>query len=319
MPDDDAEFATILREGGFEGTVMLAELLAERYDGLLLTGGGDVAGHFFSQEHHPAANPPDVRLDAAELALTRAFIRENKPVLGICRGMQVLNIAMGGDLIQNIPALLGLPREVHMGNSHYVDIMPDSWLYNLLGSRRVSTNSFHHQALGRVAAGFSVVGITGPVIESIERGNALGVQFHPELMLDQGMLPVFEDFIKRSSSNNVRVDTFSTRTIIEVQDGQYLDVMNAIIVAIDNTSGITRAMFETYWHYEEGMYLVGYHLPAGGYKLVAVEDAPLSFYTMFDTSLTEAAIANIAVNEYSLVDLEEGQYIRLTGAKMIPV
>jgi len=226
MPEDDSELAGLLSQGLIE----YAEALADRYDGLLLTGGGDIASHFYNQEHHPASNPPDEVLDRAELALAHAFIDAGKPILGICRGMQMINVAMGGDLIQDIPDLLGLDLEVHNDDltRHVIKVRTDSWLYYLFGSE-INANSTHHQCLGVVAPGLSVAAQIGPVIEAVEKGNILGVQWHPERMLDEGMLPLFEDFIKRCSYNSFITTTFSSHIIIEVEEGQYIDVQGATI------------------------------------------------------------------------------------------
>ena len=193
-PDDEVQLAEMIRNGDSEN----ADLLAEKYDGLLLPGGEDIAAHFFGQESHPASGSPDELLDSAELELCRAFLRVNKPVLGICRGMQVLNVATGGVLIQDIPSLLDLPNDVHNNSAarHEIDIESGTWLYQLFGNQ-IKTNSTHHQCVDGVAEGFTAVARAGPVIEAMERGNAFGVQFHPERMLDEGMLPLFEDFITR--------------------------------------------------------------------------------------------------------------------------
>ncbi|MCL2628687.1 MAG: gamma-glutamyl-gamma-aminobutyrate hydrolase family protein [Oscillospiraceae bacterium] len=233
LPDDDEELAKILREG----LVEYAEMLAEQYDGLILSGGGDVAAHFFNQEHHPASNPPDEILDAAELALCRAFIALNKPVLGICRGMQVLNIAMGGELIQDIPALLNLKPGIHNTHNgkqarHIIDIVSGTWLYDLVGSQ-IEVNSFHHQCVDGVAAGFTVAARAGIVIEAMERGNALGVQFHPERMLDEGMLPLFEDFIERCLYDYTVFYVLAAPTLIELAEGQYIEVINASLQKVN--------------------------------------------------------------------------------------
>ena len=229
MPEDDSELAGLLSQGLIE----YAEALADRYDGLLLTGGGDIASHFYNQEHHPASNPPDEVLDRAELALTHAFIDAGKPILGICRGMQMINVAMGGDLIQDIPDLLGLNLEVHNDDQtrHRVKVRTDSWLYYLFGSE-INANSTHHQCLGVVAPGLSVAAQIGPVIEAVEKGNILGVQWHPERMLDEGMLPLFEDFIKRCSYNSFITTTFSSHIIIEIEENQYIDVQGATMTLV---------------------------------------------------------------------------------------
>jgi putative glutamine amidotransferase len=147
---------------------------------------------------------PDENLDIVELALTRAFVDAGKPVFGVNRGMQVINIAMGGDIIQDIPDLLGLPSNVHSGNNrHTIQIEPNTWLFDMFGSSLV-TYSSHHQALGRVADGFTVVARVGPVIEAIERGNILGVQFNPARLAGDGGLLIYSDFITRCSYGPVR-------------------------------------------------------------------------------------------------------------------
>lgn len=193
--DDDA-LAGLLRTGQTDDI----NAMVGRFDGLILSGGGDISPKHYGQRPHPETGEPNHECDAAEMTLCRAFVRAGKPVLGICRGMQVLNVAMGGDLIQDIPSRYGLEPALHGDRTlrHTVEVAAYSWLERLFGARLV-TNSSHHQAVGRVALGFAVAARLGAVIEAMERGNVLGVQFHPERMLDEGMLPLFEDFIGRCS------------------------------------------------------------------------------------------------------------------------
>jgi len=226
MPQDDEELAKLLKEG----LVEYAEILAERYDGLVLTGGGDVDSRFFGQEHHPASGQSDEILDIAELALARAFIKANKPVLGICRGMQIVNIAMGGDLIQDIPDLLGLDPKMHQDDKtrHPIEINPGTWLYDLFGPI-VDVNSTHHQCVDRLAQGFTVVAEAGPVIEAMIMGNILCVQFHPERMLGEGMLPLFEDFVMRCSYKYIEINYFNDRLTFEAIENRYIEFSNAFI------------------------------------------------------------------------------------------
>jgi putative glutamine amidotransferase len=314
QPKDDEEFAKILREGAVE----YAEILAERYDGLLLSGGGDVAAHFFNQEHHPASNPPDLILDMAEIALCRAFVKANKPVLGICRGMQVLNIAMGGELIQDIPALLNLHPRIHDNSAtrHTLNVRTGTWLYELFGPK-VDTNSTHHQCVDGVAQGFTIAARTGPVIEAMERGNALGVQFHPERMLDEGMLPIFEDFIERCSYGNIEIHIFSNYTIIDIKDGMYIDVTGADLQNIESTSGMFEAIFNEHGYYPEGMYLAGHHLPAGKYKLSG--DSEFSSYALYGDAAKEALIYSSAVPaKGGEITLKDGQFIKLICTTLTP-
>jgi len=313
QPGDDTELYALLREGKTE----YADTLAGRYDGLMLTGGGDVAAHFFYQEHHPAANPPDETLDRAELALVRAFVRANKPVLGICRGMQVVNIALGGELIQDIPDLLGIPFSTHNGDDvwHDIFVRRGTWLHSMAGGR-VNVNSFHHQAVNPVAPGFSVVAYTGPVIEAIERGNILGVQFHPERMLDMGMLPFFEDFIYRCSHKSIVIEIFNTNTIIEIKDGQYMDVVEAKLYSLQDSSDLFHEIFETNGFYPEGMYLVGTHIPAGDYILTAVDDSPFASYMIYKGLSHDSLSQHGFISENTKVTLTDGEFIRIVHCTM---
>lgn len=154
-----------------------AAALADRFDGLLLSGGGDLDASLFGQVRHPKAGDPDPARDRAELALVRAFCALKKPVLGICRGIQVLNVAFGGDLIQHLDG--------HDGAPHLVRAKPDSRLRALCGAE-FSANSFHHQAVGRVGSGLRITARAADgTVEAIEH-EALpvyGVQWHPERMV----------------------------------------------------------------------------------------------------------------------------------------
>ena len=319
FPDDDPELAAILREGTAEYTDY-ADKLAERYDGLLLTGGGDIAAHFFNQDHHPAANQPDEILDEAELALCHAFIRAGKPVFGICRGMQILNVATGGELIQDIPAILGIPLNVHSGESarHNINIRPGTWLYSQFGPE-LETNSLHHQCVDGVSPGFTVVAYTGPVIEAMERGNLFGTQFHPERMLDEGMEPFFDDFIYRCSYRNIVIEYFTTHTIINIRENQYIDVKGAYLQSIESSSGIFDRVFNSHGFYADGMYLTGTHLPEGRYRLSATGDTMFSSYIIYNTLSHDSVQKSGSLTESdTLVVLSHGQYIKLINAVMTP-
>ena len=192
---DDRMLADMLRTGDTSN----ADAIAALYDGLILTGGGDISARFFGQTRHPASAAPDETRDIAEIELCRAFINAGKPVLGINRGMQVLNVTLGGDLIQDIPDLMDIDSGVHSGNNiHVIDINRDSWLYDLFGSS-LRVSSSHHQAVGVLAAGFTVAAQHGLVIEAIEYGNLLGIQFNPERLDASASGQIFNDFIQRCS------------------------------------------------------------------------------------------------------------------------
>lgn len=153
-------------------------------DGLMLCGGGDLDSALFGQPSQ-GSNPPDKERDRAELALFNAFFRAGKPVLGICRGMQVINVALGGTLIQDLPQPL---RAVHAWNQgdkvHPAASRADSLLYKLYGPA-FSVNSAHHQALDRLGRGLRTVAWAEDGLpEAVDLPGAplLGVQFHPERM-----------------------------------------------------------------------------------------------------------------------------------------
>ncbi|MCL2628688.1 MAG: gamma-glutamyl-gamma-aminobutyrate hydrolase family protein [Oscillospiraceae bacterium] len=195
LPSDDALLADMLRNGNSAH----AESLASSYDGLILTGGGDISARFFGQTKHPASAAPDENRDIAEIALAQAFINAGKPILGMNRGMQVINVSMGGDIIQDIPDLLGIDDSVHSGaNSHTIQIEQGTWLYSLFGSS-LTVNSSHHQSVGRVADGFIVVARVGDVIEAMEKGNVLGIQFNNTGLPTGALESIFNDFIGRCS------------------------------------------------------------------------------------------------------------------------
>lgn len=160
-------------------------------DGLLLAGGGDLDPFYYGEEPRVDNGSIDPVADAFELGLARCFLVAGRPVLGICRGMQVLNVAAGGDLHQDLRTATGTELEHFQKappwhGTHMIRVQEGSGLGAVLGEERLRVNSFHHQAVRRVAPGFVAVATAGDgVIEAIERpgnGFALGVQWHPERM-----------------------------------------------------------------------------------------------------------------------------------------
>jgi putative glutamine amidotransferase len=163
-------------------------------DGLLLPGGMDVDPVHYGEEPHKLLEEVDPVRDETELYLAKRALKEDMPVLGVCRGEQLLNVAAGGSLFQDIAAQS--PQEVirHFQDfaqewpSHSVEVKPDTLLASIIPERKLRVNSYHHQAVRRLAADFRV-GATAPdgVIEAIESTRhtfALGVQWHPELLVD---------------------------------------------------------------------------------------------------------------------------------------
>ena len=160
----------------------------ESLDGLLFPGGADIDPATYGAAPSPLTDPSDTDLDATELTLARWAIAEQKPILGICRGQQLLNVAVGGTLIQDIPSLVqnALPHRVEPRDAiaHPIEVEPDSRLADLLGATTVEVNSLHHQAIEEIGPGWEVVArAPDGVIEGVERPGhrfAVAVQFHPE-------------------------------------------------------------------------------------------------------------------------------------------
>lgn len=174
-------------------------------DGLLLPGGGDMDPKFYGQERIPACGEPNLLRDAAEPLLLRAFLAADKPVLGICRGIQVMNAVLGGDLYQDIKPFEHLPHNGHWAKVHTVTVRRGSLLSRILGQDTVLVNSQHHQAVDRVAPGFTLAALSEDgIVEAIEKPDAgfcLGVQWHPEWLsdADPAMQGLFDAFVNACS------------------------------------------------------------------------------------------------------------------------
>lgn len=179
-----------------------------RLDGLLLTGGGDVDPRLYGEEPIPECGTPEPGRDEAEMELARWALDESVPMLGVCRGMQLLNVAQGGTLYQDLGAQRpGTPR--HDRNdlprnhrAHDVSVNPDSRLASILGGPHHLVNSFHHQAVNRLGEGVEIVAWSEDgVAEGMEVAGhpfALAVQYHPEelVMDDEASQRLFAAFVR---------------------------------------------------------------------------------------------------------------------------
>lgn len=174
-------------------------------DGLLLPGGGDMDPKFYGQERIPACGEPNLLRDAAEPLLLRAFLAADKPVLGICRGIQVMNAVLGGDLYQDIKPFEHLPHNDHWAKVHTVTVRRGTLLSRILEQDTVLVNSQHHQAVDQVAPGFTLAALSEDgIVEAIEKPDArfcLGVQWHPEWLsdADPAMQGLFDAFVNACS------------------------------------------------------------------------------------------------------------------------
>jgi putative glutamine amidotransferase len=186
---------SVLRAGGVPVTLpCVAEQAAVRtavqmVDGLLLPGGGDIDSHAYGEEPHPKTMFQDTHRDEMEFEATRVALEQGKPVLGICRGVQVLNVAFGGSLIQDIPTqvpevLLHYSYALEPWLVHTIDLEEGSLLARIFGTTSMRVNSYHHQAVKDVGDGLRIsCRARDGVIEGVEATDGrpiLGVQFHPE-------------------------------------------------------------------------------------------------------------------------------------------
>jgi putative glutamine amidotransferase len=166
--------------------------IAELIDGLLLTGGGDINPFLFGEEPLPKLGSITPERDELEIMLIQTMLQKDKPILGLCRGCQILNIAAGGTMYQDIYSQIHHGLLQHTQNAprdhatHYVLMEEGSLLRSITGTEKMAVNSFHHQALKQPAKGFvfSAKASDG-VVEAVESRNhrfVLGVQWHPENM-----------------------------------------------------------------------------------------------------------------------------------------
>lgn len=178
----------------------------ERLDAFVFTGGRDLDPRFYGEKAEGVLDRLDAERDEAEMAFMRAALDSGKPILAICRGMQVLNVALGGSLYPDIPTAFGtrvihrLPP--HEPTTHGVQIDPDSRLAALMGTTRTSGISWHHQALRGVARGLTAVAhAPDGVIEAVETTDEsrwlFGIQWHPEITAakDAAQQRIFDAFV----------------------------------------------------------------------------------------------------------------------------
>jgi putative glutamine amidotransferase len=192
-----------------------AETVVASLDALVLSGGGDVDPSLYGQIAVPEVDGLDAGRDAYELALLGAALTLGIPVLGICRGAQLINVARGGTLVQHLPGVTELShreKDRVAEAVHTVDVAPDSFLATVTGSTVLGVNSLHHQAVDRVGAGLRVVGrAPDGVVEAIESAGPerlLGVQWHPELLVeDAAHVALFEWLVHEAVGPSV-VTTF---------------------------------------------------------------------------------------------------------------
>lgn len=186
--------------------------IISRVDGVIFTGGSDIDSSFYGIENKEEIEDimklNKIR-DEFEFRLLKSAIKLNKPILGICRGIQLINVYFGGTLYKDINSEYDTdiehlaPLDCKYRKTHEIEIDKNSKLYEIYSRTKIEVNSFHHQGLKKVAKGFKVIAkATDGIVEAIEyEGNnfILGLQFHPEMMFenDEEQLKVFKYFIKK--------------------------------------------------------------------------------------------------------------------------
>lgn len=223
---NSAYVRSVLAAGGVP--LVLSPILGPAYaaraldgvDGLVLTGGEDMDPAWYRMEPHPKANPPSRERDLFELALLATARQREIPMLGICRGIQVLNVALGGTLWQDLPSeLVGAvdhsPEAARSDRTHVVRLQAGSLIASALGGTEVRVNSFHHQAIRDLAPKLVATGWTEDgLIEAVEGAPGepwlLAVQWHPEEMHAEVRSPdrgIFRALVERAGSTAASVDS----------------------------------------------------------------------------------------------------------------
>lgn len=197
----------------FDGDVETLRAIYDRLDGVLLAGGVDMEPRTFGEAPHPQLGRTDRARDEVELQLAHWAIAEGKPILGLCRGHQVLNVALGGTLYQDIESQIpgairhdwfpGFPRDYL---AHDVNLTVGSRLQDAIGGVTMPVNSMHHQAIKSLAPGLLVSARAGDgVIEAIESEGPnylVGVQWHPEVFeqRDERTRKLFQSFVHAATT-----------------------------------------------------------------------------------------------------------------------
>lgn len=188
-------------------------------DGLLLTGGYDINPAQYGEDPIPQLQAIHPKRDASELALIEAALEKGIPILGVCRGMQLLNVYYGGTLYQDLPSQYGQPLQQHVQLSSFhvpiqqIAIQSGSYLQELLGVEKLWVNSFHHQGIKDLGEGLAATAATSDgIIEAIELqdtpSQVVGIQWHPEIMLDEdeASRTLFADLVNRAQEVKNKLD-----------------------------------------------------------------------------------------------------------------
>ena len=192
---------SILMNGGVpylipvtDNVEVLRQIVAQ-LDGIVFTGGEDFEPAYFGEENHEKLGEVNVTRDTYDLTLFKLATDRNIPTLGICRGLQLINVAMGGTLYQDLPAekpsdINHRQEEAGTVPTHSVSVVDGSVMHQILGEKEIQVNTFHHQAIEKLAPGLKIVGWSNDsvpeLIEAYPHRQILGTQFHPEIFTAAG-------------------------------------------------------------------------------------------------------------------------------------
>lgn len=178
------------RCGGVSYAIVDSNCNVSKYDGLILPGGVDINPALYHQKN-TASKGINKKLDQSQYKLLDKFVKAKKPVLGLCRGMQLINVYFGGTLKQNISK--------HRGVTHATSVTEDSWVYQIYKKKRMNVNSWHHQAVAKLGENLVITqeAVKDHIPEALEHKTlpVYGVQYHPEIM--SGGEKIFQKFIKQ--------------------------------------------------------------------------------------------------------------------------
>ena len=192
---------SILKNGGVpylipvtDDVEVLRQIVAQ-LDGIVFTGGEDFAPAYYGKEEHEKLGEVNVTRDTYDLTLLKLATDRNIPTLGICRGLQLINVGMGGTLYQDLPA--EKPSDINHRQeeegtvpTHSVSVVEGSVMHNIFGKQEIQVNTFHHQAIDKLAPGLKIVGWSNDsvpeLIEAYPHRQILGTQFHPEIFTAAG-------------------------------------------------------------------------------------------------------------------------------------
>jgi putative glutamine amidotransferase len=191
----------------------LAARALDGVDGLVLTGGGDIDPAWYNSDRSPLLDPPNRERDLFELALFAAARQRELPILGICRGIQLINVALGGTLYQDLPSERPGPVDhnragARTDRSHAIRLAPESLAAEALGATSLRVNSFHHQGIRELASGLVATGWSeDDLVEAVEGTEGqpwmLAVQWHPEEMHADAAAPdrgLFRALVERAAA-----------------------------------------------------------------------------------------------------------------------